>query len=378
MLYREFGKTGEKVSILGFGCMRLPVIDDNPNTIDEKEAIKQIRYSIDNGVNYIDTAFIYHGGMSEGLLGKALKDGYRDKVYIATKLPSWLINSREDMDKYLNDQLERLQTDHIDFYLLHSMQKNYWENLKKHDVFDFLNKAIADGRIKYAGFSFHDELPLFKEIVDSYDWSFCQIQYNFMDENYQAGKEGLKYAADKNLGIVIMEPLRGGNLARRIPEDVKDIWNKADVKRSPVEWALRFLWNHPEISIVLSGMNDMNHINENIKSASEGYPNSLSEKEVSLINEVKEIYKSRMKVNCTNCKYCMPCPAGVDIPLNFTHFNNAYIYEDMGTAKFQYSAFVNKKARASNCIKCGKCEEACPQHIKIRKIFEDVVETFKK
>ncbi|GAA0719755.1 aldo/keto reductase [Clostridium malenominatum] len=378
MLYRKLGKTNEEVSILGFGCMRFPVIDNNPAKINEKEAIKQIRYGIDNGINYIDTAHPYHGGMSEPLVGKALKDGYRERVKLATKLPSWLINSREDMDKYLNEQLEKLQTDYIDFYLIHALNKEYWESLKKYNVFDFLDKALADGRIKYAGFSFHDDLDLFKEIVDSYHWSFCQIQYNFMDENYQAGREGLEYAAKEGLGVVIMEPLRGGSLVKNIPKDVKAIWNKAKNKRTPADWALKFIWNHPEVDVVLSGMNEIQQIEENIKSAKEAYPNSLTEKEIALIDEVKEIYKSRIKVNCTNCKYCMPCPFGVDIPVNFELLNDAFIYGDVKASKKIYNIAVEDNKKASNCKKCGVCEKACPQHIQIRKMLKEVVIAFEK
>lgn len=376
MLYRKFGKTDEEVSILGFGCMRLPVIDNNSAKIDEKEAIKQIRYAIDNGVNYIDTAYPYHEGASEPLVGKALKDGYRERVKLATKLPSWLIESREDMDKYLNEQLERLQTDHIDFYLLHALNKECWEILKKHNVFDFLDKAIKDGRIKYAGFSFHDELPLFKEIIDAYDWNFCQIQYNFIDENYQAGTEGLKYASQKGLAVVIMEPLRGGKLATVVPEDVKAIWNKAHIKRSPAQWAFRFLWNYPGITVVLSGMGEIDHIKENIKESNNGYANSLTKREIELIDKVREIYINRIKVDCTSCRYCMPCPFGVNIPENFKYLNLASIYDNVKEQKKSYNSYLNKNEKASNCRKCGKCEEACPQNIEIRKMLEEVVKTF--
>ena len=378
MLYRKFGKTREEVSILGFGCMRFPVVDKDYKKINEEEAIKQIRYGIDNGINYIDTAYMYHGGMSEPLVGKALKDGYRERVKLATKLPSWLVHSREDMDKYLNEQLEKLQTDHIDFYLMHALNKAYWENLKKYNVFDFLDKALADGRIKYAGFSFHDDLNLFKEIVDYYDWSFCQIQYNFMDENYQAGKEGLKYAAEKGLGVVIMEPLRGGSLTRNIPEDVKAIWDKAEIKRSPAEWGFRFLWDQPEVSVVLSGMNEIQQIEENIKSTETAYPNSLTEKEAALIHEVKQIYESRIKVNCTNCRYCMPCSFGVDIPSNFEYLNEASIYGDIKASRNKYNSSLKSSEKASSCKECGKCEKLCPQHIQIRKMLKEVVETFEK
>jgi len=376
MLYRKLGKTDEEVSILGFGCMRLPITNNDPAKIDEKEAIKQIRYAIDNGVNYIDTAYPYHEGASEFLVEKALRDGYRERVKLATKLPSWLIKSREDMDKYLNEQLQKLQTDHIDFYLLHALNKEDWENLKKHNVFEFLDKAIEDGRIKYAGFSFHDELPLFKEIVDAYDWTFCQIQYNFIDENYQAGTKGLKYASQKGLAVIIMEPLRGGNLARVVPDDVKKLWNKAHIKRSPAQWGFRFLWNHPEITVVLSGMEKMDHIKENIRESNNGYANSLTEKELQLINEVKEIYISRIKVDCTNCRYCMPCPFGVNIPKNFKYLNMASIYSDVKKQEKKYVNHLNKNEKASNCRKCGKCEEACPQNIKIRNMLEEVVKTF--
>ncbi len=280
------------------------------------------------------------------------------------------------MDKYLNEQLEKLQTDHIDFYLLHALNKEDWENLKKHNVFEFLDKAIEDGRIKYAGFSFHDELSLFKEIVDAYDWSFCQIQYNFIDENYQAGTKGLKYASQKGLAVVIMEPLRGGNLARVVPDDVKKLWNKARIKRSPAQWGFRFLWNYPEITVVLSGMEKMAHIEENIKESNNGYANSLTEKELELIDKVKEIYISRIKVDCTNCRYCMPCPFGVNIPKNFKYLNMASIYSDVKKQKKKYVSYLNKNEKSSNCRKCGKCEEACPQNIKIRNMLEEVVKTF--
>ena len=248
MLYRKIGQTGKKVSILGFGCMRLPVINGEVENIDEDKAGAMFEYAIEHGVNYFDTAFPYHsmsrtdGGASEVFTGKALKK-HRNNVYLATKLPSWLITSRSDMDYYLDLQLERMQIDHIDFYLLHCLNITNWSNLKKHNVFDFLESAIADGRIKYAGFSFHDELPLFKEIVDAYNWSFCQIQYNYKDENYQAGAKGLKYAHSKGLGTIIMEPLRGGGLVNVVPSDVRKIWDKSEIKRTPVDWALSFLWN---------------------------------------------------------------------------------------------------------------------------------------
>ena len=300
MLYREIGKTGEKVSILGFGCMRLPIINNDPENIDEEKAEEMFEYAVENGINYFDTAFPYHssqrseGGASEVFVGKALKK-HRDKLNIATKLPSWLIKSRGDMDRYLDLQLERLQADHIDFYLMHCMNVTFWGNLKKNDVFNFIESAISDGRIRYAGFSFHDELPLFKEIVDAYNWSFCQIQYNYKDEKYQAGLEGLNYAHAKGLGTIIMEPLRGGGLANVVPSDIQQIWDKAEIKRSPVDWALSFLWNKPEINLVLSGMSALEHVTENIKIAEKGLANCLSEKDLALIQEVKKIYEARSR-----------------------------------------------------------------------------------
>lgn len=378
MLYRKFGSTSEEISILGFGCMRFPIIDGKNDQIDEEKAIRMLRYAIDQGVNYIDTAYPYHEKMSELLVGKALKDGYREKVYLATKLPSWLVECRKDMDYYLNLQLERLQTDHIDFYLVHNLNKKYWDNVKEHGIFEFLDAALSDGRIKYAGFSFHDEVSLFKEIVDAYDWTFCQIQYNYLDQNYQAGEEGLKYAAERGLGVVIMEPLRGGKIASGIPSDIQAIWDKADTKRSPVEWALRFLWDHPEINIVLSGMSEMGQVVENVKIAGDAYPQSLTEEEKSLIHQVKDMYNKKMRVGCTNCRYCMPCPEGVNIPESFTHLNNAFLFNNVTESKRQYNIFVKENEKASRCIKCGKCEKACPQNIPIRDMLQEVVKLFEE
>ena len=301
MQYRTFGKTGEKVSVLGFGAMRMPILDNDDSKINEPEAIKHIRYSIDSGVTYIDTAYPYHGGNSELLVAKALKDGYREKVKLATKLPSWLVKTEDDMDHLLNEQLHKLETDYIDFYLVHALNAGSWKNLKENNLFKFLDKALADGRIKYAGFSFHDELPIFKEIVDGYDWSFCQIQYNYIDEYYQAGIEGLEYAAAKNLGIVVMEPLRGGSIVKNIPNDIQKLWDNASVKHSPAQWALRFVWNHPSVAVLLSGMNAIELIDENIAAASEAHPKSLTEAELGIIHQVRDIYKSRMAVGL----YCL-------------------------------------------------------------------------
>jgi predicted aldo/keto reductase-like oxidoreductase len=365
MLYRTFGKTGEQVSNLGFGCMRLPVIDQQEEKIDEKLATDMLRTAIDHGVNYIDTAYPYHKGMSEPFVGKALQEGYRNKVFIATKLPSWEVNTREDCERVLNEQLDRLQTDHIDFYLLHALKKEWWEKLKNLGALDFLEQAIKDGRIRYAGFSFHDEIEHFKAIIDEYDWSFCQIQYNFMDEEVQAGTEGLRYAAEKDLGIVIMEPLRGGSLARSAPKDIQAIWDKAPERRSPAEWALRWVWHQPELSVVLSGMSAPEQVEENCRIAALAEPNGLSDSELEIIEEVKQQYRQRIQVDCTACGYCMPCPSGVNIPRIFSVYNDRFIFGEKRWSHLMYTFASNDGEQASNCIECGECEEVCPQKIAI-------------
>lgn len=382
MLYRKFGKTNEDVSILGFGCMRLPLLPGgDPTQIDEELATKMLHYAIDQGVNYVDTAYPYHGtgmnkgGQSEIFVGKALKNGYREKVKLATKLPSWLIKTREDMDQYLNEQLERLQTDHIDFYLVHSLNKGVWPKLKELGISEFLDQAIKDGRIKYAGFSFHDEKELFKEITDYYDWSFCQIQYNYLDEDFQAGKEGLEYAARKGLGMTIMEPLRGGNIIN-LPQDAQAVFEQADVKRTPAEWGLRWVWNHSEVSVVLSGMTMMDHVVENIKIAGEGRADSLTAKELELIEQVKKVFRDRIRINCTACSYCMPCPAGVNIPGYFATYNDRWVFDALPAAKGRYAFLTRMAAPASKCIECGKCESHCPQALPIRQELKNVIAEF--
>ncbi|MBW9152011.1 aldo/keto reductase [Clostridium estertheticum] len=379
MLYRKFGKTNEMVSALGFGCMRLPILPGGDQSkIDEEKSMKLVRFAIDEGVNYIDTAYPYHGtgmgsgGASEPFVAKVLKDGYREKVKLATKLPSWLIKTREDMDKFLNEQLERLETDSIDFYLVHALNVDTWATLKTLGISEFLDSAIKDGRIKYAGFSFHDKLPIFKEIVDYYDWSFCQIQYNYLDENFQAGTEGLEYASQKGLGITIMEPLRGGKLAANLPKEALNVFDKADVKRTPVDWALSWVWNHPEVSVILSGMNEMKQIVENIKTASEVKINSLTDEELKIVTKVKTVIEEKVKVSCTACEYCMPCPAGVNIPKNFTFYNNHFMFDK----EENYSLAVPNKEKASNCVECGKCETHCPQGISIRAELKNVKALF--
>jgi predicted aldo/keto reductase-like oxidoreductase len=381
MKYRTFGKTGLQISALGFGLMRLPFIGQDMSRIDEEQALEMALYAIDHGVNYFDTAYPYHttdfskGGSSEPFLGKVLKQIDRDKVYIATKLPSWIIQTRKDMDKYLDEQLDRLGTDYIDFYLLHGLNRVMWGNLLRNQVFEFLNSAISSGKIHYAGFSFHDEVDLFKEIVDAYDWTFCQIQYNYFDEHFQAGREGLDYAAGKDLAVVVMEPLRGGSLAGRLPEEANQIFREADSDRSAVEWALRWVWRHPEVSVVLSGMTHLDHVKENVALAENISESAWTDKDSDVIKKAAQIIHDLQRVNCTACGYCLPCPNGVNIPRNFALCNDHYVFHDPA-AKLRYGMFLSEAERASNCIQCGDCEEHCPQQISIRDELEHVVELF--
>lgn len=369
MQYREFGKTGLKISALGFGCMRFPTLENGE--INVEEAVKQIRFAVDNGVNYLDTAYPYHNGKSEGVVAKAIKDGYREKVFIADKSPVWLVKKHEDFEKYLDEQLERLETDYIDFYLLHALDISRWNTIKELGAIDFLNKALKDGKIKHAGFSFHDDTAAFKEIVDAHDWDFCQIQYNYMDEYNQAGVEGLKYAAEKGMGIIIMEPLLGGKLAKNPPKAVQEIWEVADVKRSPAEWALRWIWNQPEVGLLLSGMNSISQIEENIKTAEASLVGAMPPKEIELVDAVKKKYKELTRVSCTACRYCMPCPAGVDIPGNFALYNEAAMYDNWDNCKGYYNSRKDTE-KASACVECEKCEKVCPQHLKIREHLKEL------
>jgi predicted aldo/keto reductase-like oxidoreductase len=374
MLYRTIPKTGDRLSTLGFGCMRLPTT--KTGSVDEERAIRQIRYAIDNGVNYFDTAPIYHFGKSEQVLGKALLQGYREKVRIATKLPHWSVFGRSDMDRILSSQLQVLQTDHIDYYLLHGLNRAGFNKLMDLNVLEFLDAARKDGRIINAGFSFHGDLATFREIVDSYDWQFCQIQYNFLDEKTQAGTEGLRYASAKGLAVMIMEPLRGGNLAGKVPQEVREIWDAAPLKRSPAEWGLRWVWDHPEVTVVLSGMNEEAHIDENLSIAGSALPNSLTAEEIARVGRVRDTYKRLMRIGCTGCGYCMPCPAGVDIPGCFADYNAHALFPDDRMVKFQYVArhggLLGDTSYAGLCRACGKCAKACPQHLPVPALMKQV------
>lgn len=372
MQRRKFGFHDFDVSALGFGCMRLPVIDNQPDKIDEAKTAEMIYYAVDNGVDYIDTAYSYHREQSEVVLGRILKEGYRDKVNLATKCPTWLIENREDFDKYLDIQLTRLQTDRIDMYLMHSLNKDRWNNLLKNDVFSFIESAKQDGRIRYAGFSFHDDLATFKSIVDAYDWDFCQIQYNYMDEKFQAGTAGLKYAAAKNLAVVIMEPLRGGRLVRNIPAEVKEIMERSGKNRTSADWALRWVWNHPEVTLVLSGMGKLDEVKQNIETAGTALPNSLTQEELEMFEQVKAAYRKRIRIDCTACEYCLPCPQDIVIPKLFDQYNDAFMYNTMDGFAQRYDWIVENWGNPEDCIECGQCEEACPQNLPIREPMKEI------
>lgn len=375
--YRDFGRLDWKVSALGFGAMRMPTMDGKASKIDEPEAVKMIRYAIDHGVNYVDTAYGYHGGKSEGLVGKALRDGYRERVRVATKMPTWLVKSERDMNKFLRKQLGRLKLDFVDFYLLHGLTKTRWESLQKLGVCKWAEKKIHEGKILHFGFSFHDEFSLFKDIIDSYDgWSFCQIQYNYMDSDYQAGTKGLEYAASKGLAVVVMEPVAGGRLGMIPPAEVQAILDSALVRRTPAEWALQWVWNHPEVSVALSGMSTMKQVMENVESASRSGPNTLMPEDLEVVNQVKQKYREQGFVGCTGCRYCTPCPNGVDIPQIISLYNEYYIKGMSDEVKKKYGEQVEKKNQAETCSRCGKCEEKCPQKLSIREVMSRAAMVF--
>lgn len=383
MLYRKFGKTGVDISILGFGLMRLPLSTtdeadtDRNKKIDEAEATRMVHKAIDLGVNYFDTAYVYHGEMSETFTGKALSGGKRNNVLIASKNPVWRAKETGDFEKFLHTQLERLQTDHIDFYLLHSLSIGTFNKIVELDVFNQMEKFRKAGKIRFLGFSFHDDQQNFFTIYDSYKFDFCQIQYNYLDEEFQAGRAGMLHAAKDGIGIIAMEPLRGGDLTKKIPEPVQKIWDSMPVKRTPAQWALRWVWNHPQFSLLLSGMSTMEQLEENIKTASEAGANSLSAEEMEKIGKVRDTYKSLIAVPCTKCQYCMPCPSGVAIPDNFSIYNDYHIFGHSDSQKYVYKNFLPDHVKADKCTQCGECEEKCPQQIPIRKKLKEVDSTLK-
>jgi uncharacterized protein len=383
MQYRTFGTLDWRPSALGFGCMRLPILDDDPARIDEPEAARMLRTAIDRGVNYVDTAYSYHRGTSESFVGRALRGGYREKVRLATKLPSWLIQAPGDFDRYLDEQLERLCTGTIDFYLLHGLGRERWHNLRDLGVLAWAKRAMSEGRFRHLGFSFHDSLDAFREIVDAYNgWTFCQIQYNYMDEDYQAGVKGLRYAAQRGLAVVVMEPLRGGMLAQNIPPAVQALWRAGATllpstaqgashagalqgQRTPADWALQWVWNQPEVSLALSGMNTLWQVEENVASADRSGPGTLTSNELALIGRVKQAYRALCPIPCTDCRYCQPCPNGVAISRVFAIYNEAIMFDAVERSRMVYEQWMREEERADCCLQCGECESACPQGIEI-------------
>lgn len=390
------GSLGWEVSALGFGAMRLPMTPQM--SVDQEEAINMIRYAIDNGVNYVDTAYPYHNGESEVVVGKALKEGYREKVHLATKSPLWMIKKADDFDTFLNEQIERLQTT-PDIYLFHGLNKGRLDKIKNLKLIEKAEAAKEKGLIKHIGFSFHDNFETFKEIIDYYNWDCCQIQYNYLDIEYQAGTKGVQYAASKGIALIIMEPIRGGKLA--IPEralsrkpEIKEILDKSSAKRSMPDWALQFVWNHPEVSVVLSGMSTMQQVVENVESANNSGINILTEEQLNTISELREAYGKYIIVPCTSCGYCLPCPNGVNIPQILRLINDLYYYGGRGRPRIAF--FYNRMAKteedyekrkaageevegaATLCIQCGECLDKCPQQIEIPDFMEKANALFEK
>jgi predicted aldo/keto reductase-like oxidoreductase len=365
MQYRNFGNLDWKTSALGFGVMRLPTLDGKSGNIDQEKTTEMIRRAIDAGVNYFDTAYMYHDQKSEGALGKALEDGYRERVRIATKSPVWEVKESADFDRFLDEQLHRLQTGTIDFYLFHGLDKGSWAKVQELGLLRRAEAALSDGRIRHLGFSFHDNLEVFKAIVDGYDgWTFCQIQYNYMDTDFQAGTAGLHHAAAKGLAVVVMEPLLGGKLALDLPA-TRPIWMSAARKRKPADWALQWLWNQPEVSLALSGMSTLEQVEENIASASASRPGLLTREDLALIEKARAVITSLSPIPCTRCEYCLPCPNGVNIPLNFDTYNQAAMYNNLDQSRNGYKRWIRDEEKAARCIQCDECLPKCPQKIAI-------------
>jgi predicted aldo/keto reductase-like oxidoreductase len=374
MQYRRFPLVqGVEVSALGFGCMRLPVIGGDPAAIDEAAFDAMLAAAESAGINYLDTAYVYHSGRSEGAIGAALeRSGKRDEFLLATKSPVWMAKSADDWDRWLDEQLERLRTDHIDFYLLHALGRERWARIKELGALPALERARAAGKIRHLGFSFHDSLAAFKEIVDGYDaWEFCQVQYNYVDRDFQAGEEGIAYAAERELGVIVMEPMRGGALAAP-PQAVRAAFAKYPTPRLPYEWALRAVLDRQEVSLVLSGMGSVNQIWENAAIASSAGANTLTKPETAVLGEARKLYKERERVSCTGCGYCKPCPAGVDIPEVFSMYNAASMFDTRHATGAWYKASLLADGHgADKCVRCGECLSKCPQGIAIPDRLEE-------
>lgn len=362
---RKMEKLGIETSLLGFGCMRFPVLENGE--INEPEAERMLDKAIAEGVNYIDTAYPYHEGKSEIVTGKILKKYDRDSFYLATKLPLWQINSLEDVDRIFGEQLTKLQTDYVDFYLMHAMNKERWDAMRKLGVVERLEQIKAEGRIRYLGFSFHDSYEAFEEIINAREWDFCQIQLNYMDVEEQAGLKGYELATSKNVPVIVMEPVKGGSLAA-FAEDIMEKFRAADAQASAASFALRWVGSLPGVKVILSGMSTMGQVEDNLKTF--GCFKPLSGEEQKMMKEVRDTLKSRVQNGCTACRYCMPCPAGVDIPGCFGVWNTYHMYQNYNMVKRRWEDELGEQKQAKNCVKCGKCEQACPQKLSIRKDLE--------
>ena len=368
MQYNQFGTLG-KTSRLGFGMMRLPCLEDG--SVDEERAVRMIRRGIDGGINYVDTAYPYHGGMSEKVVGRALKDGYREKTFLTTKLPCWKVESRRDMDTLFDEQLKRLDVPCVDMYLLHALNGERYEKMKELGCQDFFEHALKDGRVRHVGFSFHDSHESFRKILLDYDaWEMCQVQYNYLDDEYQAGREGIRLAEERKVPVVIMEPLRGGALAK-VPSDVQAAMDARAEKRSPAEWAFRFAGNPTGVKVVLSGMSDEKALEENLDIFDRVFPGNLTAEEDAFCMELKRIFLARRPVMCTACRYCQPCPQGVRIPEIFAAVNRAVMLDRREDFERSYAALAREEGDASRCVGCGTCEAACPQGL-------DIIELLRK
>ena len=363
MKYRSIPRSKDKLSALGFGCMRFPT--DADGKIDEEQSFAMLHEAFQAGVNYFDTAWGYHNGESEPFLGRFLHQIDRRQVFVATKLPCWLVKTREDMDEYLTNQLDRLQTDYIDYYLLHALNKKSWNQMLDLGVLDFLTQAKANGKIRHIGFSFHDDYATFSRIIRAFDWDFTQFMLNYLDTTYQAGLRGLKLAASRKVGIISMEPLRGGKLAHSLPQDVEDFWQKSGSSLSPLERALTWVWNIPECTVLLSGMSDLDQVRQNLRLANNARVNTLSPKDLRVYSKVRKAYLSRIPYLCSECRYCMPCPFGVNIPGVLGFYSEALMFGEGHRNHKEYFAFIKEDSRADRCTKCGACAPKCPHHIDI-------------
>ena len=364
---RKLEKLGIETSLLGFGCMRLHVTEQGRN--NEPEAERMLDQAIAQGVNYIDTAYPYHGGESEPFVGRALKKYDRSSLYLATKLPVWMVHTLDDAKRLFQEQLDRLQTDYIDFYLLHALGRERYDDMRKLGVPDWMAQLKEEGKIRYMGFSFHDSYDAFSYILNDREWDFCQIQLNYMDAGEQAGLQGYRLAQEKKVPLVVMEPVKGGSLAA-YAEDITGVFRSLDPEASVASYALRWVGSLPGVKVILSGMTTMEQVQDNLKTFGNFKP--LSQKESETIDQIVALIKSRVQNGCTGCRYCMPCPAGVDIPGNFRAWNTYHMYQNYNMVKWSWEKELGEEKQAKNCVKCGKCEAACPQKLSIRQDLERV------